>query len=241
MLSQEKNSKEVNWSLGTYIKKEEVQKAFGVKNLPKPWNVAPNQPYEGGGLIKYGFLLLGILLIVGIFMIPFTGFSSTRLNQEVLLQPMKSATASQVIFSQPFELEGSENVQITAAAPVSNSWAELNIDLVKEGNNDVESVLIPIEYYYGVSGGESWREGGKVEDATISAVPEGKYTLRIEGVWKDWTKPLPVRVIIKQNVTRGVNFILAFIFLAIGPIIGLFKKFAFESRRWSESMFGGSG
>ena len=33
---------------------------------------------------------------------------------------------------------------------------------------------------------------------------------------------------------------LAFIFLAIGPVIGLFNFFGFESRRWSESMFGGT-
>ncbi len=240
MLSQEKNKNEINWSLGTYIKKEEVEKAFGIENLPKPFNVAPNQPFEGGGLIKYGFLMLGILLLVGIFMIPLTGLSSTKLNQEILLPPLKSASAGQVVFSNIFELEGSENVRVSAAAPVSNSWTELNIDLVKEGDNDIESVLIPIEYYYGNSGGESWTEGSKTNDATVSAVPAGKYMLRVEGVWQDWTNPMPVRVKIEQNVTRGTNFILAFIFLAIGPAIGLFRKFAFESSRWSESMFGGT-
>lgn len=240
MLSQEKNSREISWSLGTYIKKQEVEKAFGIENLPKPFNVAPNQPYEGGGLIKYGFLLLGILLLVGIFMIPLTGLSSTKLNQEILLPPLKSTSAGQIVFSNNFELEGSENIRVSAAAPVSNSWTELNIDLVREGNNDIESVLIPIEYYYGNSGGESWTEGSKTNDATISAVPAGKYTLRVEGVWQDWTKPMPVRVKVEQNVTRGTNFILAFIFLAIGPVIGLFRKFTFESSRWSESMFGGT-
>ncbi len=241
ILSQELNKKEVNWSLGTYLKREEVEKAFGVENLPKPWNVAPNQPYEGGGLIKYGFLLLGILLLVGIFMIPLSGFSSTRLYQEIVLQPMKTSTTGHVFFTNIFELEANENVRVSAAASVSNSWTELNIDLVKEGNNEIESVLIPIEYYFGYTDGENWTEGGKTNDATISAVPEGKYSLRVEGVWKDWTKPMPVRVKVEQNVTRGVNFILAFLFLAIGPVIGLFKKFSFESSRWSESMFGGTG
>ncbi|MDQ3634767.1 MAG: DUF4178 domain-containing protein [Acidobacteriota bacterium] len=241
MLSQEKNDKEINWSLGTYLKKEDIERAFGVKNLPKPFNVAPNQPFEGGGLIKYGFLLLGILLLVGIFMIPLTGLSSTKLDQEIVLNPLPNAGASQVVFSQPFELDAKENIRVSAAAPVRNSWTELNIDLVKEGNNEVESVLIPIEYYYGVTDGESWSEGGQTQDAIISAVPAGKYTLRVEGSWQDWSNPMPIRVKVEQNIIRGVNFILAFIFLAIGPIIGLFRKFAFESRRWSESMFGGTG
>jgi hypothetical protein len=241
MLSQEKTKKEINWSLGTYLKKEEVEQAFGVKNLPKPWNVAPNQPFEGSGLIKYGLLLLGIFFIVTIFLIPLTGLSKTVLNQELTLKPLAKPNTGQVIFTQPFDLDGNKNVRITAAAPVSNSWTELSIDLINEKSTDIEAVNIPIEYYFGVSGGESWSEGSKVNDATISAVPEGKYALRIEGSWKDWNRPMPIRVKVEQNVTRGVNFCLAFVFLLIGPIIGLFRKFSFESRRWSESMFGGSG
>lgn len=241
MLSQEQNSNEVNWSLGTYVNKGEVEKAFGVSHLPKPTTVAPNQPYEGGGLIKYGLLLLGLLVLVGIFMIPLSGFSSTPLNQEIVLQPLKAPNTGQTVFTQPFNLKGNENVRITASAPVENAWTELNIDFVSEKNNDIESVIIPIEFYKGYTDGENWSEGGKTSDATISAVPEGKYALRIEGSWKDWNKPMPIRVKVEQNVTRGVNFILAFIFLAIGPIIGIFRKLSFESRRWSESMFGTSG
>ncbi len=241
MLTQEMNNNEVNWSLGTYLKKEEVEKAFDVKNLPKPWNVAPNQPFEGTGLIKYGLLLLGAFIIVSIFLIPLTGLSKTALNQEVMLKPLPRPNGTQVVFTQPFNLDGYKNVRITAAAPVSNSWTDLNIDLINEKRSDVEAVNIPIEYYFGVSDGERWTEGSKINDATISAVPEGRYALRIEGTWKDWNRPMPVRVKVEQNVTRGVNFCLALVFLLIGPIIGLFRKFSFESRRWSESMFGGSG
>ena len=88
-------------------------------------------------------------------------------------------TTAQTVFSQPFEIKANRNVRITANAPVSNSWADLDVDLVNEQNNEVESVDIPIEYYSGVDGGESWSEGGQVEDATLSALPAGKYTLRL--------------------------------------------------------------
>jgi len=240
MLSQELTKDEVNWSLGTYLPKKEVEKAFGIKWLPGPTTVAPNQPFPSGHLIKYGFLLLGILILTAIFMLPFTGLVSTPLSQEFLLEPLSGPSASRVVFSQPFELKGNRNVQITGLAPVNNSWTELSVDLINQKNNEVEAVTIPIEYYYGVTDGESWSEGGNNNDATISAVPEGKYTLRIEGSWKDWQKPMPVRVKVQQNVTRGVNFCAAFVLLAILPVLTLFRKFSFESRRWSESMFGGS-
>lgn len=240
MLSQEMTKKEVTWSLGTYLPKKEVEKAFGVKGLPKPWNVAPNQPFPSGNLIKYGFLMLGVLMIVGIFLLPFTGFGGTALNQEILLRRLPRPLIGQIVETQEFELKANRNVRVTAAAPVDNSWTELNIDLINAKNNYIEALTIPIEYYHGVTGGESWSEGGRSSDATISSVPAGKYKLRIEASWKDWQRPMPIRVKVEQSVTRGVNFWFAFIILAILPIFTLLRKFTFEASRWSESMFGGS-
>jgi len=132
-------------------------------------------------------------------------------------------------------------VRISASAPVSNSYATLDIDLINEQNSEVESVEIPIEYYQGVEDGESWTEGSKSNDATLSSLPAGKYTLRVEGTWQNFTQPLPVSVRVEQNVTRGCNFFFAFILLGIVPLLSLIRKFMFESRRWSESMFNSSG
>jgi hypothetical protein len=101
-------------------------------------------------------------------------------------------------------------------------------------------VPIDVEYYNGVEDGESWSEGGQTSDATMSSLPAGKYTLRAEASWGNWQQPLPISLKVEQNVTRGVNFILAFILLSILPLFSLIRKFTFESRRWSESMFGGT-
>lgn len=241
MLSQEKTSNEVNWSLGTYLTNDEVEKAFGVENLPKPWSVAPNQPFTGGFYIKYGFALLALLFIVAVFMIPFSGFSSTAYSEEIKLEPMANQNATQTVFSKPFEIKGSRNVRITASAPtISNSWASLDFDLVDSNNNLIESVPVQVEYYSGSDSDGAWTEGAKSEDATVSSVPGGTYTMRVQGSWQKWQEPLPVTVKVEQNVTRGVNFCVAFLILAIVPILALFRKFAFESKRWSESMFGGS-
>ncbi|NNE65232.1 MAG: DUF4178 domain-containing protein [Pyrinomonadaceae bacterium] len=240
MLSQELTKDEVNWSIGTYVPKKRIEKVFDIDWLPGPTNVAPNQPFPSGGLIKWSFLLLGAFVLTAIFLLPLTGVVSTPLNQEFVLDRLSSPTTSRVVFSQKFKLKGNSNVSITGLAPVRNSWTELSVDLVNEKNNEIEAVTIPIEYYYGVTDGESWSEGGNSNDATISAVPAGEYRLRIEGVWKDWQKPMPIRVKVQQNVSRGVNFCVAFVLLALVPILTLFRKFSFESRRWSESMFGSS-
>ena len=237
MLSQEITNREVNWSTGTYLTNAEVEKAFGVSDLPKPFSVAPNQPFTGGFYIKSGLAMLGVLLLVAIIMIPLNGFSSTPLSQHIVLPPTANAQAAQTGFSQPFELKGNRNVRITASAPVNNSFADLDIDLINEQNNEVESINVPIEYYTGSDSDGAWSEGGQTQDATLSSLPAGKYTLRVEGTWQNFQQAMPVTVKVEQNINRGVNFCLAFGVLALLPLLGLIRKWSFETKRWSESMF----
>ncbi len=241
MLSQEKGANEINWSLGTYKTNKEIEEIFNVSDLPKPWSVAPNQPFTGSFYYTYGLIPLLLLFIVAVFMLPISGIKSTVLAQEIVLQPMTNATTPQTVFTQPFELKGGRNVRITASSPnISNSWVELDADLVNEKNNEIESVPINLEFYSGSDSDGAWTEGSREEDATLSSLPAGKYTLRLAASWGNWQQSLPLRVKVEQNVVRGVNFCCALIVLAIIPLLALFRKFTFESRRWSESMFSGS-
>ena len=241
MLSMETTQNEVNWSAGVYMSNADIEKAFDIKDLPKPWGVAPNQPFTGSFYYTWGLLPLIGLLIVAAIMIPLTGLTHTVLSEQIQLPPMANATAPQTIFSSPFDLKGNRNVRITASAPVSNSFADLDIDLINEQSQEVESVNVPIEYYSGVEDGESWSEGGQSQDATLSSLPGGKYTLRVEGTWQNWQQQMPVTVKVEQNVNRGVNFCCAFVVLLLVPFFGLIRKWSFESSRWKDSMFSSSG
>ena len=241
MLSQEISENEINWSVGTYMTNDEVEKAFGITGLPRPWGVGPNQPFTGRFYYTWGALPLLALIVVAIFMIPFAGMTKTTLNQEIILPPLTNATTAQAVFSQPFDIKANSNVRITVGAKVDNSWADLDVDLVNDQSQEVESVNIPVEYYSGVDDGESWSEGGKTTDATLSSLPLGKYTLKVEGTWQNWQAQMPVTVKVEQGVNRGVNFGCAFIILLIVPVLGFFRKFSFESSRWKDSMFTSSG
>ena len=224
MLSQEVNAGEINWSLGKYKTNKEIETAFGISGLPKPWSVAPNQPFTGSFYYTWGLLPILALLAVAVVMVPLAGLSKTVLSQDVVLPPMANAQAAQTVFSQPFDIKANRNVRITRAAPVSNSFAELDVDLVNEQSQEVESVNIPIEYYFGSDSDGAWTEGSKNQDATLSSLPAGKYTLRVEGTWQDWQNQMPVTVKVDQNVNRGVNFICAIIALLIVPILWAIKK-----------------
>lgn len=241
MLSQEISENEINWSVGTYMTNEEVEKAFGITGLPKPWGVGSNQPFTGRFYYTWGALPLLLLFVAAIVSIPLAGLTKTVLNQEIILPPMANATTAQAVFSQPFPIKANSNVRITAGAQVDNSWADLDVDLVNDQSQEVESVNVPVEYYSGVDDGESWTEGDKSTDATLSSLPGGQYTLRVEGTWQNWQAQMPVSVKVEQGVNRGVNFCCALIVLLIVPVLGFFRKFTFESGRWKDSMFTSSG
>jgi uncharacterized Zn finger protein (UPF0148 family) len=237
MLSQEMSANEINWSLGTYMTNDEVEKIFGISGLPRPWGVGPNQPFTGKFYYTWGALPLIALLIVAGLMIPLTGITRTVTTQNITLQPMQNATAPQAAFSEPFDLNGNKNIRITASAQVDNSWADLDVDLVNDKSQEVESVNVPVEYYSGTDSDGAWTEGGKSTDATISSLPAGKYTLKVEGTWQNWQAQMPVSVKVEQGVNRGVNFCCAFVILLLIPIFGLIRKISFEGGRWKDSMF----
>src|SRR5690606_28019234 len=178
---------------GTYIPKKDVETAFGLDTLPTPTNVAPNQPFTGSFYYTYGLLPVVLLFVVAIFLIPLTGMSKAVMSERIVIEPTTPAiptTASsawptpappRVKFSTPFELKGNRNVRITASAPVNNAAVDMDIDLINEQNAAIESVVIPVSYYHGVEGGESWSEGSQSNDATFSSLPAGKYSLRVTG------------------------------------------------------------
>ena len=246
MLSREESSSgdsvEVNWSLGEYLPKSAVEKAFAIENasLPRASNVAPNQPFAYKGLWLYGVGLVALLFVTAIVLTPVTGLGSKAKEQQFVLPPMANAQAAQIVFSEPFELKGNRNVVIAANAPVNNSFVSIDVDLINEANSTIENVPLDVEFYSGVEEGEAWSEGSTKNDATLNAVPAGRYTLRIEGTWGNWQQPQPVNVTVEQGAFRGVNFVCAFILLAIMPIFMLIWQLTFETSRWSESMFSGS-
>jgi len=242
MLSLEMTADENNWSLGTYMTNDEIEKIFGVTGLPRPWGVAPNQPFTGQFYYTWGALPLLGLIVVAILMIPLSGSTKTVLSQQLTLPAMTTSTTEQTVSSQEFDLRPNSNVRFTAGAPVDNSWADLDVDLVNDQTGVIaEEINVPVEYYSGVDDGESWSEGDKSPDATISSVPGGKYSLQVHGTWQNWQAQMPVSVKVEQGVNRGVNFTCALLVLLIVPTFGLLRKWTFESARWKDSMFTSSG
>jgi hypothetical protein len=232
---------EINWSLGTYVTVPQIEKSFGVTGLPRPSNIAPNQPYKYKWIYKYWIIFLLITLFAGFVTTVFSGSSKDVFSQSVTFQPLPNEDGTQVYFSEPFELSGRRNIRIVGESPVQNSWVYLEGDLINDDTGVVQSFPIDISYYQGVEDGEAWSEGGQSASAYTSSMPAGKYVLRLEAQWEKWQSPATVNIKVQQNVVHGVNLLVTLIVLSIVPVLMLIYHIGFERRRWSESMFAGGG
>ena len=225
---------EINWSFGTYIERSKIEKAFGVSGLPAPSTVAPNQLFPHKRVYKYWGIFLAAIILLGIIL----GVTAPRkkiFEQAFQLQPLKASDSTTPIFTDPIELRGGRNIRVSAQAPVDNAWLYLDGDFINEDTGLVQQFSLPVEYYHGVDDGESWSEGSNNPDVFLSAVPSGKYTLRLEASWQNWAQPTAVTVRVEQGVPRLLNLFLAILVVSVIPVFTLIRHIGFEKRRWQDS------
>jgi hypothetical protein len=147
-----------------------------------------------------------------------------------------------VYFSQPIVVEdGHKNLAFTLASPVDNQWIGVEGALVSEETGIAELFEVSSSYYHGVDDGESWSEGSRKDTVYLSAVPAGRYVLRLAPQWDGALPPVRgVHMELRSGVMRWTYIGLVFLALVIGPILAGFQVMAFEGRRWQESMYGTS-
>ena len=227
-------SGEINWSLGAYLNRGDVEKAFGIKGLPKPSKVAPNQLFPNKAVYKYWLFFFVATLVFGLFVMS-TGSHQKIFENTYQFEALKAADGSQTVFSEAFPVAGGKNLRIAARGTVDNSWLYVEGDLIDETTGLVQSFSMPVEYYHGVEDGESWSEGDQSPDIFISALPEGKYTLRLEAQWEHWQQPVSMTLRIEQGVPRFVHLLFALVMISIIPIFVAYRHYRFEVRRWADS------
>ena len=225
---------EINWSLGTYLKTNDLEKAFGITGLPRTSKIAPNQPFLHKKVYKYWGLLLLIAFVLGVIVLA-TSSRTKVFEQTFALQPVANSEGTQVLFSEPFQLKGRKNIRVTGRSSVDNTWLYVEGDLINNETGDVQTFSLPVEYYHGVDDGESWSEGSQSPSTHLSALPAGQYVLRLEAQWERWQQPAALGVRIDQGVPRVLHLFLAMLFISIIPVIVALYQFSFARRRWADS------
>jgi len=233
------SSSEISWSLGTYVPVSEVERAFDLKNpLPRPTlgTVAPNQPFLYKRVYPYWLVLSAAALLIGMLMA--VGGAGTQVFHATHQVPTpKSDEQPEIFFSEPFELRARHNVAITANANLNNNWLDVEGDLINSETDQIQPFSLPLEYYSGSDSDGPWTEGSRESTTYVSALPAGKYTMRLEFQAQKGSVPLQVSVKVHQGVARQPYLWLTLGLLAIIPIGVLIYHFVFERRRWQDSEY----
>lgn len=235
---QEVIGSEINWSLGSYMTPKEVEAAFNTSGFAgAPQGIAPNQPFRHKTTYLYWLALAGLVFALGSLSIVASP-NRRVLRQSVQFQPLPNADATQVVFSDPIQLEN-RNVRVEVFSLADNSWINIMGDLINDETGEVEGFELPISHYSGIEGGERWSEGSAIASATTGTVPAGRYILRLEAQWGDntWSQPATVNVEIHQGTPRIGLWIFTLVLLSIFPLLMAFYHYSFERRRWSNSSF----
>jgi hypothetical protein len=239
ILSSEKSSADIIWSVGIYLEHKTLAAAFKVPlQMLTAAGIAPNQPNPAReSWRRHGRMLLVAfaLLIAGQMIALAFNRNQTLLDQTLTVNDSQSPTP---VVLEPFAVPGRMgNIEITTSAQVDNHWLEADYDLVRQDVPDQFSLTQEVSYYHGYDSDGYWSEGRQVTDDIISAVPGGQYRLFIS-VSTDqnvrW-QPTTYRVQVKRDVPVWSNFWLAFLALSAYPGLLLMRSSAFEKARWEES------
>jgi hypothetical protein len=247
MLSEEESGAEVTWSLGTYETTEEVRAAFSLQRaLPEPRGVGPNQPWPLAAQARFitSAALLGIGLLLLLYIVALFGRSRVVFTKDLAIPTSLAPGAPETaVFSEPFEIPVSGNVQVKLDAPVANNWVYVEGALINETTGDVDDFDAEVAYYSGTDEDGSWSEGSQSARTYVASVPAGRYVLRLQPQWEKGNVPSRYGITLRSRVPRLYQAVLAVLALAAWPLLVAWRRMRFESERWSESdhPWGGSG
>jgi hypothetical protein len=245
MLSAERTSDEVTWSVGEYIEGKDVFKAFKLDTPPPvAQGVFANQPNPLANSSLWRMFLVFFLIGTLVSM-----YSCVAKGQREVFrksyQFVPSTNAEPSFVTERFDLPGWRKAatDVEISADVANNWVAFSIALINEDTGEAFDFGKDVSSYSGVDDGEFWSEGSSKAVVTIPSVPPGRYYLRVEpdrdkqagDTDATMSKTINYEIIVRHDIPApGFVFVVLFLLL-IPPIWISIRKWMFEQKRWSES------
>ena len=228
-------AREVNYSHARYMTPREVEAAFGVENLPRPHTIGPMQPFPGPSL-GAPFALLLMLLLVTAIVVGIARSRRTLFERTYDVAALPTGTEpGRTFFTDPIEVSGRSNVVIEGHANVDNDWLFVEGDFVNTSTNRFSEFAMPLEYYHGVDGGESWSEGKRTRRIYLSRPEKGPYVVRLAAQWQDGRMPPNFTLRVHEGGFRWPHFFFALLLLSGPAVLALVRLVHWETQRWKDS------
>lgn len=238
-VQQTKHGSDLNFTQMRPIEADEVWSAFDMKSasLAGLAGPPPTQGIHPAAINPHGtkfYWIAGALLVV-IWIASMIGYSVMRDDERVFKgQLKKGEVLSQAIeFGKPGKLT---NLEFELKAPgMKNSWASAEIMLIDD-KGEATALVLNVDSWSGVSGGESWSEGTNPRTETIGGVEGGKYQLQVS---PQYPAKGAVASHLYLTITRDVPLtrymLLPLIFIIAFPALNYARRASFETKRWSSS------
>lgn len=242
MVSSEKDSNELIWSVSEYIDADVVKEAFKPeKPLRQPIGVAADQPSDWIAVFKQTTLLWVIFIVVLTSLeVIHLAQASNKTAFESYYPYRANAKSVDTITTPVFFLDKvKSNLVLVFSADVNNCWFYVSGELVNNKTGETYPFERTVEYYWGYDGGEHWSEGGKTNQIILSSIPGGEYYLNLDtesGGYKTVSQ-CQFLVSVKRDVPTYANYFLSVLFVSLVPGLVWWQKRGFEIARWSESDF----
>ena len=237
MISIETGKDEGNVTRLRYVTPAEMRAGFNVSSGPE--GVAPAQPnpHAGGNLsravVTLGFIVAAIAIHNAI------DRPKTVLYEQVA--QLSTADRGQAFRLPNLTKDRPGALWFETSAPVQNSWLEVEYTVTHVESRESWSISQPVEYYHGREGGESWSEGGQQSRRSLSNLPAGTYDITVSADWSQAAigEPASFAVSISQGPVDTGNLVVAILALLLLPLVRIYRRWKFETRRWANSDYGG--
>lgn len=229
------------WYLAQHLEPEQVAAAFALSrnDLPARQGIGAAQPGPAQEWPQLKRLALGAIGVLTLMQLAFSLRSQGSHAPEyfTITEPAPGAT-TQMLVSSSFEVTGTSTLGIELLAPsLTNHWVEVTASLVNEQTGRGYEFTRALEYYEGVEDGESWSEGKRTADATLSAVPAGRYHFNLYPAVDPGTGSASLTLRVSEESAPWSNYFLALLGAGLLPLGVRWRRHSFEVERWQHSDF----
>ncbi|HET7108371.1 MAG TPA: DUF4178 domain-containing protein [Candidatus Acidoferrum sp.] len=239
VVSREKMSSEVTWSIGEYIHGKDLWSSFRLPgSAPEAVGVYENEPSPFSTNIKtvwMAFAAFGLALLL--IMIGFeAGSKQESVFHESYVMKSGEPKGENSFVTNTFSLGGrTSSVEVTTSAGVQNDWIYVNYALINQDTGQAWDFGREVSFYSGYDSDGSWKEGSQRDSVVVPSVPPGTYYLRIEPEAAAGHITIAYTVEVRRDVPVSAFYGIGFLALLIPAIMVTWRSVSFERSRWSES------
>lgn len=246
VLTNESDQRESIWSIGRYLERTEIAKAFqkhtkaALKLPPPPNTICANQPnpYAAQGKAMKSLLWKFMLLALVVHVVVSCALPSGKLGSGDFQVGSDTAATSSRFAVGPFAFSGARgNLEVDLSIPgLSNDWVAVDAVLTDRVTGRSWNAGKEISYYWGSDADGAWSEGSRKATLRFDGLEKGEYLLELEtGRDPSRKDTVALGVEVRSNGGSPAWLVLAMLLIGLFPLAAIWRSHSFETRRWAES------